>query len=125
LTGEAFTFVSPDEMEDLRAIEKAIGKQLPRVTLPDFDYTARPAVRLEIPLAERIAQIRAKKAEDRARSKEKQARKAGGATNQGGPQRPKPSGGTADSEARTAGSRRSRPPRRGHRGSSGGGRPQR
>ena len=26
----------------LRAIERAIGKRLPRVTLPDFDYQARP-----------------------------------------------------------------------------------
>ena len=41
-TGEAFTFVSPEEESDLRAIERAIGKRLPRVTVPDFDYTARP-----------------------------------------------------------------------------------
>src|SRR5688500_3153605 len=33
-TGEAFTFVAPEEENDLRAIEKAIGKRLPRVTLP-------------------------------------------------------------------------------------------
>ncbi len=38
-TGEAFTFVSPQEEDDLRAIERAIGKRLPRVTVPDFDYT--------------------------------------------------------------------------------------
>jgi ATP-dependent RNA helicase RhlE len=37
-TGDAFTFVSDAEEGDLRAIEKAIGKRLPRVTLPDFDY---------------------------------------------------------------------------------------
>jgi ATP-dependent RNA helicase RhlE len=37
-TGDAFTFVSEAEEGDLRAIEKAIGKRLPRVTLPDFDY---------------------------------------------------------------------------------------
>jgi ATP-dependent RNA helicase RhlE len=77
LTGEAFTFASPDEAEDLRAIERAIGTQLPRVTIPDFDYTAKPTVRFEIPIGERIAQIRARKAEDRARSKAKQARAAG------------------------------------------------
>jgi ATP-dependent RNA helicase RhlE len=44
-TGEAFTFVSPDEEGDLKQIEKAIGKRLPRVTLPDFDYTAKPQER--------------------------------------------------------------------------------
>jgi ATP-dependent RNA helicase RhlE len=34
---------------------------LPRVTLPDFDYKARAQGKLEIPLAERIAAIRARK----------------------------------------------------------------
>ncbi|MGE3956401.1 MAG: DEAD/DEAH box helicase [Vicinamibacterales bacterium] len=43
--GSAFTLVAPDEETDLVAIEKAIQKRLPRVTLPGFDYTAaKPAV---------------------------------------------------------------------------------
>ena len=75
MTGEAFTFVSPQEEGELRQIERAVAKQLPRVILPDFDYTARPNERFEIPLGERIAQIRAKKAEDRARSKAREARR--------------------------------------------------
>ncbi|HET8946318.1 MAG TPA: DEAD/DEAH box helicase [Candidatus Polarisedimenticolia bacterium] len=41
-TGTAFTFVSPDEEGDLKGIERAVGKRLPRVLLPDFDYKARP-----------------------------------------------------------------------------------
>src|SRR5436189_1458422 len=69
LTGDAFTFVAPDEEGELRAIERAIGKQLPRVMLPGFDYTKRPAERLEVPIGERIAAIRARKAEERARAK--------------------------------------------------------
>jgi ATP-dependent RNA helicase RhlE len=81
LTGEAYTFVCPDEEAELRAIEKAINKRLPRVTVPDFDYKARPAAKLEIPLAERIAAIRAKKAEDRARAAAKLARRSGGPVN--------------------------------------------
>ena len=40
-----FTFVAPNEEADLRAIEQAIGKRLPRVTVPDFDYTARATER--------------------------------------------------------------------------------
>ena len=76
MTGEAFTFAAPDEGDELRAIEKAIGKALPRVTLPDFDYTAKPALRLEIPVGERIAAHRAKKAEDRERAKVKEERRA-------------------------------------------------
>ncbi|RXM22312.1 hypothetical protein EO238_24475, partial [Citrobacter sp. AAK_AS5] len=54
-TGDAFPFVAPDEEGDLYAIERAVGKRLPRVTLPGFDYTKRAAERLEIPIAERIA----------------------------------------------------------------------
>ncbi len=75
-TGDAFTFASPEEQGELKAIERAIGKRLPRVTVPDFDYDAKPTMRLEIPLAERIAAIRAKKAEDRARAAAKAERRA-------------------------------------------------
>jgi ATP-dependent RNA helicase RhlE len=67
-TGHAFTFVAPQEEGELRAIERVIGKRLPQVTVPDFDYRARPEARLEIPLAERIKEIRARKAQDRARA---------------------------------------------------------
>ena len=77
-TGDAFTFVAPEEEGELRQIERAVGKRLPRVILPDFNYAARAEARLEIPLAERIAVIRAKKAEDRARAKAKADRKARG-----------------------------------------------
>jgi ATP-dependent RNA helicase RhlE len=68
-TGDAFTFVSGEEEADLRAIERAIGRALPRVTLPDFDYKARPQAKLEVPLAERIAAIRARKADERSRAR--------------------------------------------------------
>jgi ATP-dependent RNA helicase RhlE len=79
LTGDAITFVAPDEENDLRAIERAIGKRLPRVTVPDFDYAQKPAEKLEIPIQERIAAIRARKADDRARAKAK-AERRGAAT---------------------------------------------
>ena len=75
LTGDAITFVSPEEENDLRAIERAISKRLPRITVPDFDYSQKPAERLEIPIQERIAAIRARKAEDRGRAKAKLERK--------------------------------------------------
>jgi ATP-dependent RNA helicase RhlE len=74
-TGDAFTFVAPEEEAELRDIERTINRRLPRVTVPDFDYHARPATKLEVPLAERIAQIRAKKADDRERAKAKAARR--------------------------------------------------
>jgi ATP-dependent RNA helicase RhlE len=75
LTGEAFTFVAPQEESDWRAIERAIGKALPRVTLPDFDYQARSARPLEIPHAQRIAAIRARKADERARARKNAERR--------------------------------------------------
>jgi ATP-dependent RNA helicase RhlE len=78
LTGSAFTFVSPEEEGDLRAIEKAIHNRLPRVTVPDFDYHARPDAKLEIPIAQRIAEIRARKQQERARAAVKAARRAAG-----------------------------------------------
>ena len=58
-TGDAFTFVSPDEEADLRAIERVLGKPLLRVTLPEFDYSKRTEERLEIPQHERLAAHRA------------------------------------------------------------------
>ena len=75
-TGEAFTLVSREEEGALRDIERAIGRRLPRVTVPDFDYTARPIGKLEVPLADRIAQIRERKRDDRARQKINEARRA-------------------------------------------------
>jgi ATP-dependent RNA helicase RhlE len=73
--GDAFNFVAPEEENDLRAIEKAIGKRLPRITLPDFDYSARPEGKFEVPIGERIAAIRARKADERARAKSKAERR--------------------------------------------------
>jgi len=72
--GDAFTFVSPDEESDLRAIEKAIGRSIPRVVVEDFDYRQRSGERFEVPIAERIAAIRARKSEERARARAKQER---------------------------------------------------
>ena len=60
-TGDAFLFVAPEEESDLRGIERAIGRRLPRVTVPGFDYTKRPAEKLEVPLATRLAAMRAQR----------------------------------------------------------------
>jgi ATP-dependent RNA helicase RhlE len=59
--GDAVTLVSPAEEGDLRSIERAVGTRIPRVTLPGFDYAARSAERLEIPLADRLAAMRAER----------------------------------------------------------------
>jgi ATP-dependent RNA helicase RhlE len=75
-TGDAITFVAPEEEEDLAVIERALGRRLPRTTLAGFDYRARAAERLEIPLGERIAAIRARKAEERTRARANAERRA-------------------------------------------------
>ncbi|RPH55677.1 DEAD/DEAH box helicase [bacterium] len=74
--GDAFTFVSEGETAELQAIERALGQRLPRRTLAGFDYEAQAPERFEIPIQERIAAIRARKAEERARAREKAERKA-------------------------------------------------
>jgi len=38
-TGDAFTLLAPDEESMVGDIEKALSKTLPRVTLPNFDYS--------------------------------------------------------------------------------------
>ncbi len=76
-TGDAYTFVSPETESQVRAIERALGKPIERRKLDGFDYTAPPSgERLEIPLEERIREIRARKAEERARARAKAERSA-------------------------------------------------
>jgi len=108
--GDAFTFVAPQEQADWYAIERALGRRLPQRTLAGFDYAAEPGERFEIPIAERIAAIRARKAEERARAREKAARKAERA------QVPAQAAATVPSAAPSAGSGGRRP---GHRGGHG------
>ena len=43
LTGDAYTLLAPEEEKDFVAIERALGKRLPRRTLEDFDYVAPPS----------------------------------------------------------------------------------
>jgi ATP-dependent RNA helicase RhlE len=85
--GEAFTFFSREEEAEVHAIERAIGRRIERRTFDWFDYTARTEDRFEVPLGERIAEIRARKAEERARARAKAERKAGqaGAEHAAGP----------------------------------------
>ena len=103
MTGEAFTFFSPQEEPDIKSIERAIGRKLPRVYIEGFDYSAKPQQRLEVPLAERIAEIRKKKADDRARSAAKAARRA---ANGAKPAEASPYRSSAPKSKRRAGRRR-------------------
>ena len=47
--GDAFTLMSPEEQKDVAAIERFLGRAIPRVLLPDFDYTMRPTELRQLP----------------------------------------------------------------------------
>jgi ATP-dependent RNA helicase RhlE len=122
-TGEAYTLVSPEEEQNMKSIERAVGKSIPRVRVPDFDYGAQPAEALEIPLAQRIAEIRRRKKADRERAKEKAdaraARAAQGGSGGGSGGSARGNGGGSSRGHGSSGSSRSRG-RRGNRGGGGG-----
>jgi ATP-dependent RNA helicase RhlE len=83
-TGEAFTFVAPEDEGQLRRIERAVGSRIERVKLAGFAYDATPEGALEVPRGERIAAIRADRAKARARSAAKGASPSGGNGHGGG-----------------------------------------
>jgi len=125
MTGEAFTFISPDEMDDLKAIERAIGKSLPRVTLPDFDYNAKTLAPLEVPLAERLAEHRRQRSVARERAKQTEQKQQEQRTQQQRQQSPRaapsatstgPTTSPTTSPAKDGNTRRRRRPRRGKGG---------
>jgi ATP-dependent RNA helicase RhlE len=60
--GDALTLVAPDEEQDFRAIQRHLTTRIERLTLPGFDYRTKPAERLEIPLADRLRAMRARRA---------------------------------------------------------------
>jgi ATP-dependent RNA helicase RhlE len=70
-TGDACTFVSPDEERTFRSIEQSLGRRLPRQKIPGFDYEKKALERFEVPLAERMAALRTRRAADRTRRIEK------------------------------------------------------
>lgn len=37
-TGDAYTFMSPDEIAMVRTIERTIGQQIPRISVPGYDF---------------------------------------------------------------------------------------
>jgi ATP-dependent RNA helicase RhlE len=75
-TGDACTFVSPDEERTLRSIEQTLGRRLPRQKISGFDYEKKASERFEVPLAERIATFRTRNDRDRTRRNEKADRKS-------------------------------------------------
>lgn len=117
-TGEAFTFVAPEDESDFARIERALRAKVPRVKIEGFAYNATPDAPLEVPLRDRIAAIRKEKAEARSRAKAKAARKAasgggnGGSGRNGGNGRSGRNGGSGGGRGRASNSNRGGNPRR-------------
>ncbi|MEM8930245.1 MAG: DEAD/DEAH box helicase [Acidobacteriota bacterium] len=85
-TGDAFTFVTPADEQNVRAIERAVGQKIARRTLDGFDYQANAGEKLEIPLRERLAKHRAQrqKGQQKRAAKNAQTGQASGERPQGG-----------------------------------------
>ncbi|HUP19417.1 MAG TPA: DEAD/DEAH box helicase [Gemmatimonadota bacterium] len=49
LTGDAYTLISPEEESQVRAIERAVGREIERRTVEGFDYTAAGPPRVAAP----------------------------------------------------------------------------
>jgi ATP-dependent RNA helicase RhlE len=77
-TGVAVTLVAPEEEAAITAIERAVGRRLPRRRLEGFDYAAAPVGQLELPVAERIAAVRMQRSTDRARARAREERRGSG-----------------------------------------------
>jgi len=83
--GSAFTMVAPEEQTDLAAIERAIQKRLPRVTLPGFNYDA---VKEAVPLGARPAHAPGQHRPGQGRPAARRPRPAGGGHVHGSKQSP-------------------------------------
>jgi len=84
-TGSAVTLAAPGDEQAIAAIERVVGKRIPRRTIEGFNYADVPAGNLEVPVAERIAAIRAQKAGERTRARANAERRARpGAPSRGG-----------------------------------------
>src|SRR3954471_276625 len=78
-TGDAFTFMSPGEIAMVRTIERVIGKQIPRISVPGYDFgTTIDSANgeAETLTAEEVASTEASAAADRA-AKQKRYRRPG------------------------------------------------
>ncbi len=114
-TGDAWTFVSPQDTREVRNIERAIGRSLPRRRLEGFDYDAKPDERFEVPVGERIAAHRARNKKSGGKKKASGGQRGGG--NQGNSSRGNSNRGQAAAgKSRRPAGRRSR--RRGSASSS-------
>jgi superfamily II DNA/RNA helicase len=77
MTGYSYTFVSNAEITDFKNIERSIKIPIKQVKLEDFDYSASPSEALEIPISQRLAEMRKFRSACRARAEAKKKPQTG------------------------------------------------
>jgi ATP-dependent RNA helicase RhlE len=77
MTGYSYTFVSKSEITDFKNIERSIKIPIKQVKLEDFDYSASPSEALEIPISQRLAEMRKFRSACRARAEAKKKPQTG------------------------------------------------
>jgi ATP-dependent RNA helicase RhlE len=56
-TGDAYTFMSPDEIAMVRTIERTIGQQIPRISVPGYDFGTTSDASVPLPSASEPADV--------------------------------------------------------------------
>ena len=59
-TGDAYTFMSPDEIAMVRTIERMIGQQIPRISVPGYDFGTSSDVAVAVESATEPVDVPAK-----------------------------------------------------------------
>ena len=73
-TGDAYTFMSPDEISMVRAIERMIGQQIPRISVPGYDFGTTAEVTVPVSVGEPPADVVVEPVSDAGAPAEKQKR---------------------------------------------------
>ncbi|HEY3113097.1 MAG TPA: DEAD/DEAH box helicase, partial [Gemmatimonadaceae bacterium] len=58
-TGDAYTFMAPDEISMVRTIERTIGQQIPRISVPGYDFGTTADASLDVSSGGDIAGVAA------------------------------------------------------------------
>src|SRR3954471_6690821 len=56
-TGDAYTFMSPDEIAMVRTIERTIGQQIPRISVPGYDFGTTSDASVPLPSESQPADV--------------------------------------------------------------------
>src|SRR6185436_7097195 len=73
-TGDAYTFMSTDEIAMVRTIERMIGQQIPRISVPGYDFGTTAEVTVPVSVGQPPADVVVEPVSDAGGPAEKQKR---------------------------------------------------